>query len=331
MEPIPRCGAHGAGPAPASITAVILTFNEAAHIARCIESIAPLVARIVVVDSFSTDETLDIARRLGAETLQHEWRNPAQQLQWGVDAAKPATDWILRLDADEYFEPALRDEIVRLVPTLPAEVTGLRLKRKFIFRGVWIRHGGYYPTRLLRVWRRGCGRVEQRWMDEHIVLTRGRAINCDGDFVDHNLHGLTRWIDKHNRYATLQMVDYLNLEFELFPIDRALEQEAGAPARRKRFLRNRVYARAPLYLRAILYFCLRYFFRFGVLDGREGFVFHFLQGLWYPILIDAKIDEARRYVRRYGVEAFRARLKSHYNVELDDVDLAPMEAIADGE
>jgi glycosyltransferase involved in cell wall biosynthesis len=302
--------------APLSITAIILTRDEEIHLGRCIASVADLVTRIVVVDSFSSDSTMEIAKRFGAETFQRAFRNHADQFQWGVDAAAPTTDWILRLDADEYFEPALRDELRASLPALGADVTGLYLRRKVIFRDTWIRHGGYYPTFLLRLWRNGCGRVEQRWMDEHIVLTRGAAHKSQENFVDHNLAGITAWTDKHNRYATRQMVDFLNLEYGFFPVDAAIDREAGSQARAKRFLRNRIFARAPLYLRGLLYFSQRYFLRLGFLDGRDGFVFHFLQGLWNWILIDAKIDEARAYIAAHGVEAFKTRLATHYGIEL---------------
>ena len=310
----PPC--RDARPSPLSITAIILTRDEEMHLERCIASIAGLVARIVVVDSLSSDATIAIAERLGADVLRHRWRNYADQFQWGVDAAAPTTDWILRLDADEYFEPALCAELRATLPALDPAVTGFYLRRKVIFRDTWIRHGGYYPTFLLRLWRNGCGRIEQRWMDEHIVLTRGAARRSRADFVDHNLAGITAWTDKHNRYATRQMVDFLNLDHGLFPVDAAIESEAGSQARAKRFLRNRVFARAPLYLRGLLYFFQRYFLRLGFLDGRDGFVFHFLQGLWNWILIDAKIDEARAFIAAHGVDAFKTRLATHYGVEL---------------
>lgn len=312
IEP-PRLDAPSA---PLSITAIILTRDEELHLERCIASIRDLVSRIVVVDSFSSDATIDIAKRLGAEIFQRAFRNHADQFQWGVDAAAPTTDWILRLDADEYFEPALGDELRASLPALGADVTGLYLRRKVIFRDTWIRHGGYYPTFLLRLWRNGCGRIEQRWMDEHIVLTRGAARKSQENFVDHNLAGITAWTDKHNRYATRQMVDFLNLEYGFFPGDAAIDREAGSQARAKRFLRNRIFARAPLYLRGLLYFFQRYFLRLGFLDGRDGFVFHFLQGLWNWILIDAKIDEARAYIAAHGVEAFKTRLATHYGIAL---------------
>jgi hypothetical protein len=147
-------------------------------------------------------------------------------------------------------------------------------------------------------------------------LKRGVARKSRENFVDHNLAGITRWTDKHNRYATRQMVDFLNLDYGFFPVDAAIDHETGSQARAKRFLRNRVFARAPLYLRGLLYFFQRYFLRLGFLDGRDGFVFHFLQGLWNWILIDAKIDEARAYIAVHGVEAFAKRLSTHYGIEL---------------
>jgi glycosyltransferase involved in cell wall biosynthesis len=299
-----------------SLTAIILTCNEEIHIERCLIGLRDIAARIIVVDSFSSDGTIEIARALGAEVFTRRWKNYADQFQWALDNVAITTDWIVRLDADEYFEPALKRELAERLPSLGASVVGVQLRRKVIFRGRWIRHGGYYPTLLLRIWRNGSGRIEQRWMDEHIVLPGGQCVAFASDFVDHNLNDITHWTDKHNRYATRQMVDFINLEFGLFPVDRALEAGAGSQARLKRFLRNGVFGRAPLYWRGLAYFFLRYVLRLGFLDGRAGFVFHFLQGLWNWILVDAKIEEARAFIASHGVEAFRERLKSHYGVDL---------------
>jgi glycosyltransferase involved in cell wall biosynthesis len=299
-----------------SLTAIVLTFNEELHIVRCIERLQAVARRIVVIDSFSTDRTVEIARGLGAEVLQHKWKNYADQFQWGVDSANVTTDWVLRLDADEYLEPALVDELHRCLPELPTGVTGINLRRRVIFRDRWIKHGGFYPTILLRIWRNGAGRIEQRWMDEHIVLSHGGAVTLDNDFTDHNLQDITWWTDKHNRYATRQMVDFINLEHPLFPQDRAIAETANRQASFKRFLRNHVFGSAPLYLRGVMYFFLRYVLRLGFLDGRQGFVFHFLQGFWNFILIDAKIDEARTYIRKHGLDAFKRHLAEHHKIEL---------------
>ena len=302
------------GPLP--ITVVILTFNEALHIRRCLERIRPLVQRMVVVDSFSTDDTLAIAQACGAEVLQRRWLNYADQFQWALDHAGINTEWVLRLDADEYFEPALIDEIRSRLAGLPIEVTGVSFRRKVIFRGRWIRFGGFYPTILLRLWRRGAGRIESRWMDEHVVLERGRSVTFAHDFVDENLNDISWWTDKHNTYATRQMIDFVAQEQQLFVRDRALESGQSGQAWLKRFLKVHLFARMPLYLRGTLYFLFRYFILLGFLDGRQGFLFHFLQGWWNWMLVDAKIDEARRYIAAHGLDAFKGHLNDRWGYRL---------------
>jgi glycosyltransferase involved in cell wall biosynthesis len=299
-----------------SITAIVLTLNEEMHIDRCLSRIMPLVERVVLVDSFSTDRTVEIAKSCGADVLQHAWKNYSDQFQWGLDTAKPLTDWVLRLDADEYLEDGAQAELRRRLAGLPADVTGLQFKLKVIFWGRWIRHGRYYSTILLRLWRNGVGQIEQRWMDEHIVLAYGRTERITGgDLVDHNCQDIGWWTNKHNHYATRHMVDYINREYHLFAEDKRI-RETKAAARTKRFLKNSVYGRAPLYLRAVLFYLYRYFVRLGFLDGKEGFVFHFLHGFWMMMLIDAKIDEARTFISTHGTEAFRKHLKLHHKIEI---------------
>ena len=299
-----------------SITAIILSYNEELHIERCLTRIAPLVERMVVVDSFSTDRTVEIAKSLGADVLQHPWKNYSDQFQWGIDNAKPTTEWVMRLDSDEYLEPGAQDALRARLSTVPADITGLTFQLKVIFRERFIRHGRYYSTTLLRMWRNGVGQIEQRWMDEHIVLSHGTTEKIiGGDLVDHNLNDIGWWTDKHNRYATRHMVDFINREYPLFEEDARIDDTAAA-AKRKRFLKNSVYGRVPIYLRAVLFYIYRYFGRLGFLDGKEGFVFHFLHGFWMYMLIDAKIDEARIYIKKNGLDAFKTYLRTHHKIEL---------------
>ena len=299
-----------------SITVIILAFNEELHIERCLTRIAPLVERMVVIDSFSTDRTVEIAKSLGAEVLQHAWKNYSDQFQWGIDNARPKTDWVMRLDSDEYVELGAQAALRRELPGMPGDVTGLTLKLKVIFREKFIRHGRYYSTVLLRLWRTGVGQIEQRWMDEHIVLSRGHTrMIKGGDLVDHNLNDIGWWTTKHNSYATRHMVDFINREHHLFGEDTRIEGTAAA-ARFKRFLKNSVYGRVPIYLRAVLFYLYRYFIRLGFLDGKQGFVFHFLHGFWMYMLIDAKIDEARMFIKAHGIEAFKLHLREHHRIEL---------------
>lgn len=292
------------------ITLILISYNEEIHLERCLSRAAPHVARIVVIDSFSTDATATIAEKHGAEVIKHPFKNHAEQFRWGLEAARPTTDWVMRIDCDEYFEASAWPALAALLPTLPPDVAGVNVRRKLIFRDKWIKHGRYYPVILLRLWRNGAAEMESRWMDEHMALTRGRAVLLEGgDLVDHNLAGLTAWTAKHNRYATLAMVDAINREQPLFEEDRRIEASQGA-ARRNRFLKNSVYGRAPLYLRALLLFLYRYVIRLGFLDGRIGFAFHTLHGFWVFLLIDAKIDEARDLIRAEGLEAFKQRLRA---------------------
>lgn len=297
-----------------SITAVILTRDEDIHIARCLTNAKQVARRIVVVDSFSNDRTVEIARELGAEVFQRKFRNQADQFQWAIDNCEIRTDWVLRLDADEYLEPALIEEIRHRLPSLPDEVTGVMLKRKLIFRGRWIRFGGYYPTVLLRLWRTGKAVLTPTWMDEHVVLKDGRSVTFAHDFCDHSLKDITAWTEKHNRYATRKMVDFIALDYGLGTAHPAAPRTHHRAWRR--FFRYSLFRRLPLYLRSGLYFLYRYVIRLGFLDGGNGLVWHGLQGFWYHLLIDAKVAEARAHIHAHGIDSFKAHLKTHHGIEL---------------
>lgn len=278
-----------------SLSAVILTYNEAIHIERCVKSLSNLAKEIFVVDSFSSDKTVEIAEALGAKVVKHEFVNQAQQFNWALENLPIQTEWVMRMDADEYLEPALQEELSEMLANLPAEITGIYLKRKVFYAGKWIRYGGFYPHILLRIWRRGSGRCEQRWMDEHIVLEPGaKTITAKNDFVDDNHKGMTFWIAKHNQYASREAVDMLNQKYGLFPADNQLLSQDDPQAKRKRKIKFGFYSKLPKDLRAFLYFLYRYILRFGFLDGPRGFEWHFMQGFWYRLLVDIKIAEIEK-------------------------------------
>jgi hypothetical protein len=158
--------------------------------------------------------------------------------------------------------------------------------------GRWIKHGGYYPTWLLRIWRTGLGTCEQRWMDEHIVLSHGQIANLKYDIIDENQKGLSFWTDKHNRYADREIQDLLGVL--LASDDPLIQHQQHSQAKQRRWVKKNLYARSPLFLRAFIYFLLRYTIGLGFLDGIEGLIFHVLQGFWYRFLVDAKLYERRR-------------------------------------
>ena len=275
-----------------NLTAILLTYNESLHIERCLRSLTKVTEKVFIVDSFSTDDTVIIARDFGAKIVQRAWINYADQFQWGLDHCDANTEWLMRVDADEYLESDLQIEISTLLGSLSSDVDGVYIKRKVLFYQKWIRYGGFYPQVLLRIWRAGKGRIEQRWMDEHIVLLPGsKTIQAKGHLVDDNLKGITFWIDKHNRYASREAVDILNLKYTLFPRDTALQEVDDPQAKNRRVLKEKVYSRLPIGLRAFYYFIYRYILRLGFLDGVKGFIWHFMQAFWYRLLVDVKIME----------------------------------------
>jgi glycosyltransferase involved in cell wall biosynthesis len=269
------------------LNVIILTYQEEVNLPHALRSLQSLDCEIFVVDSGSTDKTIEIANKFGARVVMHPFETQALQLNWALDTLPLAAPWTLRLDADERLTNSLAAEIHHTLLNVPSNVTGYLIRRRVYFWGRWIRFGGYYPTWLLRLWRTGLARSEEIWMDEHMIVTEGSINRLRNDLIDENHKGLTFWIDKHNRYSDREV---RSLETRS---PKETSQRVGAAVARKRFFRNTIYGRSPLFLRAIAYGVLRYFILLGFLDGRAGFVFHFLQGFWYRLIIDAKIYERR--------------------------------------
>ena len=279
------------------LAAIILCYNEQIHLKRALESIAPIAKEVIVVDSFSTDRTVEIANAHGAIVLKNKFVNQAQQFHWALTHAPLTAEWIMRLDADEIIEPDLIEEIKAKLPLLPKDVAGITLNRKHIFLGRWIRHGGRYPLTLLRIWRREHGRIENRWMDEHMIVWGGRIVAFNGGFADHNLNDLSHFTDKHNKYATREAIDVLGQKYNLFGGDTTLSaNETSRQIAIKRFMKERIYNRLPFQVSALIYFLYRYFIQLGFLDGKEGLIYHVLQGFWYRFLVGAKVFELQRAI-----------------------------------
>lgn len=292
MSPLasPETSAGEPGGGPLSLAVVILTHNEERHIERAIAHVRDIAETILVVDSFSTDQTVELAHANGARVLQNRFINYSRQFQWALDNGGITTDWIIRLDADEVIEPDLAAELRLELPRLPQDVVAANFKRKHVFMGRWIKYGGRYPLLLLRLWRNGHGRMEERWMDEHIVTWGGRVITMNGGFADVSLTDLTFFTDKHNKYATREALDVLNGRYGLFRSDGAEHLTTGQ-ASLKRRIKERVYNRLPGFVGPTGYFLYRYVIQFGFLDGRAGTIYHLLQGFWYRFLVNAKVFE----------------------------------------
>ena len=279
-----------------NITAIILTYNEEKHLERCIESIKSIAKKIIVVDSYSTDATVEIANKLGAKVKQNKWINYASQFNWAISKLDVDTEWVLRIDADEVLTGELANEIKSKLRNTPSEINGIFFNRKMKFQGRMIENGGVFPVKVLRLFKFGTGSCENRWMDEHIKVS-GRTLNYSNSIIDDNLNSISWWIDKHNKYSSREAIDLLNLEYKFLPHDTIADLTNGSEASLKRWVKEVIYAKLPRGGRALAYFTYRYLFRFGFLDGPTGTAYHFLQGYWYRYLVDIKILEVKRYMK----------------------------------
>jgi len=280
-------------PAPTGVTVVVLTFNEARNIEVCLESVRTWAADLFVVDSGSTDATVELSRRAGAVVVAHSFDTHAAQWAWALAHLPLRTDWVLALDADQHVTPELRDSLVRTLETPAAATTaGYYINRRQIFRGRWIRHGGYYPKYLLKLFRRGAVALDERDRVDHHFLVSGSVGTLSGDLVEDNRNeaDIAIWVDKHNRYARLQAEQEFDFRGE--PAG-GTARLFGSPDERVRWMKRR-WRNLPLFVRPVLYFVYRYVIRLGFLDGREGFIFHVLQAFWYRLLVDINITELPR-------------------------------------
>lgn len=278
-----------------SIAAIILTKDEEKHIERCINSLKGVCDEIIVVDSFSTDRTCDIAEAMGAKVYKNPWKNYATQFNYGVYNCNIKSAWIWRIDADEFLEGNIGVAVKKALKECNDDVNGVYIRKRIDFIGKPLLHGGWYPSYHLKIFRNGHGDCENRWMDEHIRIFDGTTITVeDGNQVDANLNSLTWWTQKHNGYATREMVDMLMMEYGLdAKAQEVVPKFFGTEEQRKRWLKMK-YVKFPLFIRPFINFFLRYILKAGFLDGKEGFIWHILQGFWYRMLVDAKIFELKK-------------------------------------
>ncbi len=300
-----------------TLAVVILTYNEELNLERALRSVDGVAHRVFVIDSFSTDRTVEIAKKCGAVVLQNKWANHAVQFQWALDNCTIDSEWIMKLDADESFDQEFRESILGVLDKAPDEVTGYSCKLWNYFLGKQIRFGGYDPLTLLRVFRKGVGSIEPRWMDEHITLSYGCAKMMPGKIIHNNQNNNSWWISKHNGYASKEMLEVLSQKYGFIDSTRHVDK-TNLSARGKRIIKEKVYNKLPLFVRPALYFTYRYIFRLGFWDGKIGFAYHFLHAFWYRVLVDVRILEAELMIKKGGggKENARAVIK-----ELTGIDI----------
>jgi len=283
----------------------MLTLNEERHIRRALENSFRFAKEVFVVDSYSTDRTTEIAKEMGAKVVQHAWENYSKQFAWALEHLPITTEWVYRQDADEYLTDELIAEIDLVLPTNDGTVNGYVTPYLRKFMGRYIAHG-IVPLFVIRLFRYQHAKIENKLMDEHMVLTDGKEGRLTHPMFDDSLMSLTEWTQKHNGYATREALDLLATEFNL-GLDNEVTQGLNAHTASVRAKKLK-YQKMPLFWRAFALFFYRYILRGGFLDGKEGFLWHFLQGFWYRTLADAKVYEIKK---QYGFDETRIRAYLH--------------------
>jgi glycosyltransferase involved in cell wall biosynthesis len=235
-----------------ALSVVIITKNEEANIGRALESVQWADERIVV-DSGSIDRTIAVARQYGATVFEEEWKGYAAQKNSAI--AKASAEWVLSLDADEQVSPELAENIRNVTRSGgSSNASGYFMARRNVFLGRWIRHGGFYPDRKLRLFRRGTGEFVERAVHE-TMRVNGPTATLNGDLIHNAYPTLKGYIDTMNRYSSLAA--------------EVLITEGHVKSSLVWFFVN-------VRQRPMLNFVWNYFFRGGFLDGREGLLLH-----WY--------------------------------------------------
>src|SRR5687767_10601670 len=248
--------------AMADVAVIVLTYNEEINIAQALDSVAGWAREMFIVDSFSTDRTLEIARPYGCHVTQHKFDHYARQRNFALDELPIRSEWVLFLDADEWLPDALKQEISTVLATGPA-ANGFYLNRRLIWMGRWIRRG-YYPSWILRLFRHAHGRCDDRAVNEQIIVD-GPTAHLRHDFIHEDRKSVSDWVAKHNAYATREAVELVNAE-QGGGADAVNARFTGSQAERKRWLRRKVWNRMPPLVRPFFYFAFRYIIKGGFLD-----------------------------------------------------------------
>ena len=267
------------------LTVIILTYNESINILNSINSVLHWSDEIIILDSFSTDDTINKIDNLNIKIYKRKFDNYSNQRNFAINELDIKNNWILFLDADEYLTEELKNEITNEL--LNPKFDGYYFRRRFYFMNKWIKWGGYYPTYILRLFKKEKG-LFQREVNEHVILN-GNPGYLEHDFCDNNKKSFHEWFLKHLNYAKKEAAD-LYLQNKLSP-DISFW---GSQADRKSWIRYKIWNKLPILIRPFIYFIYRYFFRLGILDGIRGFIFHFMHGLVYFLLMDIFYYEMKR-------------------------------------
>ncbi len=274
---------------------IIISFNEEIHLPRLLSSIKSLNAATFILDSGSTDNTINIATEFGCTLKTNPFVNHPKQWHEALTKFDIKTPWVICLDADQLVTNELLVQLQSFRDEDYKDVAGIYFNRKNIFKGKWLKHGGYFPFYLLKMFRFGVGYSDLNENMDHRFIVPGKTIIWKtGYLIEENYkeNQISFWISKHNRYSDLVATE----EWERLQQLRTQTLQPnifGSPDQKKAFLKS-IWWKMPLYVRPFIYFFHRYFIQLGILDGKQGFVFHFLQAFWFRLVVDIKIDEIKK-------------------------------------
>jgi glycosyltransferase involved in cell wall biosynthesis len=270
------------------VSVIILTYNEEKNIEDCIKSIYNWVDEIFIVDSYSTDNTIEIAKKYTEKIYQHPFQNFSQQRNWAQSNLPIKNEWVFHLDADERVSPGLATELKKIFYS-DVNADGFMVPRRTVFRGRCIKYGGHYPVYHLRIFKKNKGHCEERLYDQHYIV-KGEILKIEKDLINLITPDLKLWKMRHRRWAYLEAMEIIANKDRLANL-----RLKDNPIEKRKWLRYNVYYKIPLFIRPFIYFFYRYILKLGFLDGRQGLIFHFWQGFWYRFLVDLNIYKLRKY------------------------------------
>jgi len=272
------------------VTVIILTYNEERNLPNALQSVIGWADQVIVVDSYSTDQTVDIAHSYGAEVYQHPFRDYVDQRNWALTELPLKHEWVLFLDADERPSQELKKEIERKLPEVPMDVNGFYIRRRFYFLGRWIKQGDMFP-KLIRLFRRGCARYVAGYGFREKLMVEGRVLEMKYHLVHEDQNGIDGWIVKQLKRATIDAIE------ELHPSRQVTSDHFSQPGitedRWRTWVGQHLWHRIPRLMRPFVLFLYRYLLKLGFLDGWPGFIYHFLLQLWYPLMVLVKYEEIK--------------------------------------
>lgn len=267
------------------LSVLILTLNEELNLPRCLQSVS-WSDDVVVLDSYSTDRTVEIARAAGARVLHRKFDNWSCHQNWAVRHIEFKHPWVYYSDADECVTPELAGELLSIAGNGAGGPVAYRVRFKNIFMGRWIRHSSLYPTWVLRFFR--PDRVHWERLVNPVAVVNGPEGRLRGHFEHYSFNkGLAEWFAKHNLYSSDEAQELIRTVAGAMDWQGLISQD---PARRRKAMKSLAY-RMPL--RPALVFGYLYFFRLGLLDGAPGLTYCRLRAM-FEYMVDLKVKELRR-------------------------------------